>query len=121
GTEGWMEIPVAVWPDPRLETVIRLRGREDMSDEAVEEIRFAPTNQYEHQVATFARVIRGQMDNPWPISNAVAMMRALDAVRVSAHTGQRVTVPSLVSGSLLRADRGSGSDADNSALVHFPD
>ncbi len=90
GTEGWMEIPVSVWPDPRLETIIRLRGREDMSDLAVEEIRIPPANQYEHQVATFARVIRGEIENPWPIGNAVAMMRALDAVRTSAERGERV-------------------------------
>lgn len=90
GTEGWMEIPIAVWPDPKLETTIRLRRREDMSDQAVEELRFPAANQYEHQVATFARVIRAEIANPWPIANAVAMMGILDAVRQSARSGQRV-------------------------------
>jgi len=92
GTEGWMELPIAVWPDPASETVIRVRGRDDMRDQSVEELRFPPANQYEHQVATFARVIRGETANPWPISNAVEMMRALDAVRHSARTGRRIEV-----------------------------
>jgi predicted dehydrogenase len=92
GTEGWMELPISVWPDPAQETVIRLRGLADLSDRAIEEIRFAPTNQYEHEVSTFARAVRGLIPQPWPLTNAVVSMRVLDAVRESARSRQRVAL-----------------------------
>ena len=91
GTKGWIEIPISVWPDPTVETVIRLRGQSVLSDENVETLKFPPTNQYEHQVATFARAVRGEIEQPWPISNALAGMRVLDAIRQSAKIGARVT------------------------------
>lgn len=92
GTEGWMELPVAVWPSAEQETVIRIRGRDDLYDQNVEVIRFAPANQYEHEVRTFARAIRGEIEQPWPIANAVAGMRTLDAIRQSAATGGRIRI-----------------------------
>jgi len=92
GTEGWMEIPVAVWPSAKRETVLRLRGRVDLDDERVEVLTFPPANQYEHEVTAFARAVRGEIAQPWPIENAVAGMRVLDAVRRSAATGARVPV-----------------------------
>lgn len=92
GTEGWMELPVSVWPSAQQETFIRVRGRDDLYDQNVETIRFPPTNQYEHEVRTFARVVRCEVEQPWPISNAVAGMRVLDAIRHSAVTGSRVRI-----------------------------
>lgn len=47
GSERWMEIPVAVWPAARQETVSRIRGRDDLNDSLVETLRFPPTNQYD--------------------------------------------------------------------------
>ncbi|GAA5543599.1 Gfo/Idh/MocA family oxidoreductase [Brucella sp. NBRC 113783] len=92
GTEGWMEIPIAVWPSASQETIIRVRGRDDLFDQDVEVIRFDPTNQYEHEVRAFARAVRGDADQPWPIANAVAGMRILDAIRLSAESGNRVVI-----------------------------
>lgn len=92
GTEGWMELPVSVWPSAQEETVIRIRGRDDLYDRNVETIRFAPTNQYEHEVRTFARSVRGEIEQPWPISDAVAGMRVLDAIRQSAASGLKVPI-----------------------------
>lgn len=92
GTEGWMELPVAVWPSAQQETVIHLRGRDDLYDQRVETIRFPPANQYEHEVRTFAKSVRGEIEQLWPISNAVSGMRLLDAVRQSAATGTRIRI-----------------------------
>lgn len=92
GTEGWMELPVSVWPSAQQETVIRLRDRDDLYDQNVETIRFPPTNQYEHEVQTFAKAVRGEIEQPWPIANAVAGMRVLDAIKRSAAEGQRVRI-----------------------------
>jgi D-xylose 1-dehydrogenase (NADP+, D-xylono-1,5-lactone-forming) len=93
GSEGWMEIPVAVWPSAQQETFIRLRKRDDIFDREVEIIRFAPTNQYEHQLRAFARAVRGETRQPWPIDNAVSGMRILDAIRNSASQKARVLIP----------------------------
>ncbi|MDW6023317.1 Gfo/Idh/MocA family oxidoreductase [Mesorhizobium sp. BAC0120] len=92
GTDGWMEIPVAVWPSAERESVIRLRRRVDLDDTDVEVLTFAPANQYEHEVREFARSVRGLIPQPWPIDNAVAGMRVLDAIRKSAATHSRVAV-----------------------------
>lgn len=92
GTEGWMEIPIAVWPSAERETVLRIRGKADLNDEQVEEIVIPPANQYECEIATFASVIRGEIAQPWPLSNAVAGMRVLDAIRHSAQTQSRILI-----------------------------
>jgi predicted dehydrogenase len=90
GTEGWMEIPIAVWPSASIETRIRIRGKADLDDSNIEEIRIPPANQYEHEIVTFSRVVRGLLPQPWPIDNAVAGMRILDAIRLSCARGERV-------------------------------
>ncbi|AGT08893.1 Gfo/Idh/MocA family protein [Paracoccus aminophilus] len=92
GTKGWMEIPIAVWPDPALETEIRLRGTADLSDTAVEIIKIPPANQYEHEITAFAKAIRGEISLPWSMLDAVASMRALDAVKASADNSQRIGI-----------------------------
>jgi predicted dehydrogenase len=94
GTEGWMELPLAVWPSAEQETVIRIYGRDDLNDTAVETLRFSPANQYEHEVRAFARAVRGESSDLWPLSDAVAGMRILDAVRISAARGQRIPISS---------------------------
>jgi predicted dehydrogenase len=92
GTDGWMEMPTAVWPDPGVETCLRVRGRADLDDAAVETISFPPANQYEHEVEAFAKAVRGLAAQPWPIADALAGLRALDAVRASARSGAMVGV-----------------------------
>ncbi|MBO6636723.1 MAG: Gfo/Idh/MocA family oxidoreductase [Roseitalea sp.] len=94
GTEGWMEVPISVWPKPDQETVIRIRGQNDIRDDQIETLRFEPTNQYEHEVRAFALAVRGEAGQPWPITDAVAGMRVLDAVRASAASGQKVLIDS---------------------------
>lgn len=92
GTEGSMELPVAVWPAAEQETVIRLRGCDDIHDANLRVLTFPPTNQYEHEVRAFVRAIRGEIDLPWPLSDALNGMKVLDAVRESAQTNKRVTI-----------------------------
>jgi len=92
GTDGWMEIPVAVWPSAKQETIIKLRKRDDIYERDVEVIGFAPANQYEEEVREFARAIRGEIEQSWPISDAVAGMHVLDAIRRSAAEKARVLV-----------------------------
>lgn len=90
GTDGWMEVPIAVWPSAQQETVIRLRKANDIFDERVETIRFSPANQYEYEIRAFAHAVRGLSSQTWPIENAVAGMRILDAIRKSAVEKKRI-------------------------------
>lgn len=92
GTDGWMEIPIAVWPSAQQETIIKLRRRNDIYDQDVEIIRFPPVNQYEEEVREFARTVRGEIKQQWPIKDAVAGMCVLDAIRKSAAEKTRVPV-----------------------------
>ena len=93
GTEGWMEIPVAVWPSAEQETIIKIRQRDDIYDQNIEIVRFAPVNQYQLEVRAFTEAVRGKSRQLWPIADAIAGLYVLDAVRKSANEGRRVSIP----------------------------
>jgi D-xylose 1-dehydrogenase (NADP+, D-xylono-1,5-lactone-forming) len=88
GTEGWIDLPVAFLPEPLTATCIRIFGRFDIGETAVVTETVEAVDQYELEGATFARVVRGELPQPWPIENAVAQMRVLDALRRSAASGR---------------------------------
>ena len=88
GTEGWMEIPAAVWPRRDQETHIRVRRIDDLRDNEFETITFPPINQYVSEVESFSASIRNNEPSPWPIENAVRNMEILEALRASAKSGQ---------------------------------
>jgi D-xylose 1-dehydrogenase (NADP+, D-xylono-1,5-lactone-forming) len=90
GTDGWCDMPISFVPQPGQATSLALHGRADIPDENVEILTYEPSNQYLHQVETFARVILEGQPQPWPIENAVAGMRVLDAIRASAENGGRL-------------------------------
>lgn len=90
GDEGSLEIPLAIWAPMDRETVLRIHPREDRHEDQVEILRFPPSNQYECELTAFSRAVRGEAAEVWPISDAVAGMTVLDAVRRSADTGTRV-------------------------------
>lgn len=90
GTEGWMECPLAILPKADQETVLRIHQRDDMRADAVEVQRFSPVDQYVCEVEAFARAVRGLAPIEWSMADAVANMRALDALRLSANSGERV-------------------------------
>jgi len=95
GTDGWCDMPISFVPRPGQATSLALHGRADVGDENVESLTYEPGDQYLHQVETFARVVMGEQPQPWPIENAVASMRVLDAVRTSAeNNGWLVDIPS---------------------------
>jgi predicted dehydrogenase len=80
-------MPISFVPRPGQATSLALHGRADVADENVEILTYEPGDQYLHQVETFARVVMGEQPQPWPIENAIASMRVLDAVRASAENG----------------------------------
>ncbi|MCO6055578.1 Gfo/Idh/MocA family oxidoreductase [Pseudomonas sp. MOB-449] len=92
GTAGSIELPIAIWADAELETEIRLRGIEDINDQHVEVIRVPAANQYVQEFEAFAALIRGEVEAPWPVENAVAGMKIIDALKHSAATGQAQSI-----------------------------
>lgn len=92
GTAGSIELPIAIWADAEVETEIRLRGVEDINDQHVEVIRVPAANQYVQEFEAFAALIRGEVEAPWPVENAVAGMKIIDALKHSAATGQAQSI-----------------------------
>jgi predicted dehydrogenase len=81
GSEGTIEIEVPFNPpiDRRCTIVLRQGDR-------VEPIALERANQFEREVAAFACAIEADQPVPTPLSDAVANMQVLDAVRESATT-----------------------------------
>lgn len=88
GTDGSIELPIAVWAHPKRETEIRIRGIADINDENIEVIHVPAANQYVHQLESFAAAVRGEIRQAWPIENAIKGMKILDAVKASAASGE---------------------------------
>src|SRR5439155_11047243 len=88
GTEGRIEIEIPFNAPPDRATRIRLhRGG------GVEEIAFEPCNQYTIQGDLFSQAALEDSAVPTPLADAVANMRAIDAVRASAASGGWVHLP----------------------------
>jgi predicted dehydrogenase len=89
GTGGSIEIEVPFNPpiDRRCTIVLRRGDR-------VEPLAVEQANHYERQVTAFARAVLDGEDSLIPLTDAVANMSVIDAVRESARTGRWVDVPS---------------------------
>lgn len=88
GTEGSIEVPIAVWADVSKETEIRIRDVDDINDERLEVIKIPAQNQYQNQFASFAQMLLGGSKPLWTIENAVAGMSIIDALVKSAKSGR---------------------------------
>lgn len=78
GTEGRLEIAAPFGPPPDEPCRLQLyRGGEQ------EEIVVPPRNQYTAQAEAFAQAVLNDMPVPTPLADAVANMRAIDAVRAA--------------------------------------
>ena len=88
GTAGRVEIEIPVnAPPDRPCRIWHQRGS------AVEELVFAPCNQYTLQGDAFAAAVLDDTPVPTPLTDAVANMRALEAVVASATSGAWVALP----------------------------
>ncbi len=88
GTAGWarIEVPFAHLPDVAARIV--LGANVAPGTEPEETIRFEPVNQYRLQAERFSRLVRGEPAVERPIEDALANMRALDALRRAARSGR---------------------------------
>jgi predicted dehydrogenase len=88
GSEGTIEIEIPFNPpiDRRCTIVLRQGDR-------VERIALERANHYERQIAAFSCAIEADQPVPTPLSDAVANMQVIDAVRESAASNRWVDVP----------------------------
>ncbi len=87
GSEGRIEVMVPFTPreNLRCRIVIDSGARQDGASAEIEELD--PVDQYALQCDTAARVFRGEVAPEFPIEDAIANMRVIDALYRSARSG----------------------------------
>jgi|GEM_PF-98371 len=85
GSEARLELPNAFHPPRGEPSEIRISSREGTAPVQTEQIE--PCSQFVLQSDAFCRVIRGEQAQELPLEDAVANMRALDAIFRSAASG----------------------------------
>jgi predicted dehydrogenase len=88
GTKGRIEIVVPFNPPPDLPTRILVDDGRDPFGGGVREETFAPCDQYALQADAFAEAILAGRAPPYPVTDAIASMRAIDALFRSERSGR---------------------------------
>ena len=92
GDEGWLRFEIPFVPLPPFDCAIHIGGNEFPGPHAKEAIPIEQVNQYTLQGERFSRLIRGEDIEQWPLENAVANMRIIDALFRSAESQRWETV-----------------------------
>ncbi len=92
GTEGWLRVEFPFVMEPDRPCRLFLGGGGFPGPVADETIEIPPVDQYTCQGDAVSRCLRDGLPMPWPIEDAVANMRALDALFASVRTGSWETV-----------------------------
>ncbi len=92
GTRGRIELPVPFNPVPGTSTTLVVDDARDLFGGGRRVETIAPCDQYMLQGEAFARAVRGLEPLAWPIEDAVANMRVLDALYRSGDSGAWETV-----------------------------
>lgn len=92
GSAGRIEVLIPFNAPPMQETVIRLDRGTALGDAEIEEIRLPACDQYGLQGEAFAKAIRGVEPLAYDQSDAVKMMRILDAIVESGKTERWVSL-----------------------------
>lgn len=88
GTSGRLEIPVPFNSPADQPTMVVLDDGRDLVGGGREEVTVAPVDQYREQVDAFAEAVLGGTPLAWGIDDAIANMKAIDALFRSAASGR---------------------------------
>ena len=88
GSKGRVEIEVPFNPLPARATRIMVDDGRDLFGGGIRVEEFPPCDQYGLQGEAFSRAVRGQESFGWPIEDAIANMRVLDALFRSAKSAE---------------------------------
>lgn len=84
GSEGWIRFQIPFVPIASFDCRLYLGGNELPGPVPQETIDIEPVDQYVLQSDRFSRLVRGEAVAEWPLENAAANMRVLDALFRSA-------------------------------------
>jgi len=87
GSKGRIELPLPFNPAPTAETRIVVDDARDLVGGGARVETFAPCDQYTLQGEAFARAVRGLAPLEWPIEDAIANMRVIDALFRAGRSG----------------------------------
>jgi len=88
GSKGRIELPLPFNPPPTAETRIVVDDARDLSGGGARVETFAACDQYTLQGEAFSRAVRGLAPLEWPIEDAVANMRVIDALFRAGASGR---------------------------------
>jgi predicted dehydrogenase len=88
GSKGRIEIPVPFNPLPTAETRIAIDDARDLYGGGSNVETFGPCDPYALQGEAFSRAVRGLAPLEWPIEDAVANMRVIDALFRAGKSGR---------------------------------
>ena len=87
GSDGWIDLDVPFTPPPEHACRILIGGGEVLGFGAAREEVFEPVDQYGLQAEAFSRAIRSGTPPEFPLEDAVANMRVVDALYRSGASG----------------------------------
>jgi predicted dehydrogenase len=95
GTKGRIEIPVPFNPPQGAKTRISIDGGSSPDGGGVTTETLAESDQYMLQGEAFSRAVRGEIDLPYGVEDAIANMHAIDALFRSEKSGRFEAVGAL--------------------------
>lgn len=87
---GFIELPHPYAPVPAQKALIHIDTGLTHEQPVRQTLSFDDVDQFEHQVTNFARAVRGIVAPPFGLEDAIANLRAIDAIRASMTSGQAV-------------------------------
>jgi predicted dehydrogenase len=87
GSKGRIEVPLPFNPPPTDETRIVVDDARDLVGGGARVEMFGPCDQYALQGEAFSRAVRGLAPLEWPIEDAIANMRVIDALFRAGRSG----------------------------------
>ncbi len=88
GSKGWLRMDFPFSHSVPSSCRILIGHDKSIGSQHAREIEFPICNQYELQAERFSRLVRGDAVEPFPLETAIANMRAIDALMLSAKSGR---------------------------------
>ena len=88
GTKGRIEIPIPVNAPQGAATRISIDDCSSLEGTGIVSETLPASDQYQLQGEAFSRAVRGEIDLPWGVEDAIANMRVIDALFRSERSGR---------------------------------
>ena len=92
GEKGWFRLDFPYAHARQHECHVLIGDESSLGAFETSSVRFEPVDQYALQLERFSRVVRGEPAPSWPLEDALATLRTIDALFASAQGGGWVTL-----------------------------